>query len=210
MTNTELTKAFIDKLNTTKQISVDQIPNIDLYMDQVTTFMDNHLADMRRYDTDKVLTKTMINNYAKNHLLPPPVNKKYTQDHIILLIYIYYLKSFLSISDIQTMLKPISDICADPENPLDMKTLYTEIFSNYREESYRMMKDIAHKLDVSTNFHSELEGHQKEELQKFTYISLLAFDIYMKKQLMESIVDDIAAQAEAQSSKKDKGKHKHE
>lgn len=210
MNNTELTKAFIGKLQSTKHISVDQIPNIDLYMDQVTTFMDSYLSDMRRYDTDKVLTKTMINNYAKNHLLPPPVNKKYTQEHIILLIYIYYLKNILSISDIQTMLKPLSEICEDSSNDLSMEGIYTEIFSNYREESYRMMKDIAHKLNVSSHFHTELEGAQKENVQKFSYLCLLAFDIYMKKQLMESIVDDIAAQAEAQASKKEKTKHKHE
>ncbi len=204
MNNTELTKAFIDKLNATKQISVDQIPNIDLYMDQVTTFMDSYLADMRRYDTDKVLTKTMINNYAKNHLLPAPVNKKYTQDHIILLIYIYYLKSILSIGDIQTMLKPLTELCASSDNSLDMGIIYTDIFSNYREESYRLMKDLAHKLDIAEHFHTELNGTQKEDLQKFTYLCLLGYDIYMKKQLMESIVDDIAAQNESHSSKKKK------
>lgn len=51
------------------------IPNIDLYMDQITTFMDTHLADSRRYPEDKIMTKTMINNYTKNHLLPPSVKK---------------------------------------------------------------------------------------------------------------------------------------
>ncbi len=208
MNNTELTKAFINKLNATKQISVDQIPNIDLYMDQVTTFMDSYFANLRRYDTDKVLTKTMINNYAKNHLLPAPINKKYTQDHIILLIYIYYLKSILSIGDIQTMLKPLTELCADPNNPLDMGTIYTDIFSNYQEESYRLMKDLTHKLDIAKHFHTELEGKQKEDLQKFAYLGLLGYDIYMKKQLMETIIDDIAAQSDAQSAKK--GKHKHD
>ena len=56
-------------------VKADEIPDIDLYMDQVTTFMDSHLKDMRRHPGDKVLTKTMINNYAKNNLLPPPVKK---------------------------------------------------------------------------------------------------------------------------------------
>ena len=66
------------------------IPDIDLYMDQVTTFMDEHLSFSKRYDEDKILTKTMINNYAKNQLLPPPEKKKYSKDHI-LFIDIYLL-----------------------------------------------------------------------------------------------------------------------
>ncbi len=83
MTNDELFSQLLDKISSFDYIHADQIPNIDLYMDQVTTFMDTHLGATRRYDEDKVLTKTMINNYAKNNLLPSPVRKKYTENHIL-------------------------------------------------------------------------------------------------------------------------------
>ena len=53
-------------------VSPEEIPDIDLYMDQITTFMDEHLASSKRFEEDKILTKTMINNYTKNALLPPP------------------------------------------------------------------------------------------------------------------------------------------
>lgn len=75
-------------------ITPDEIPQIDLYMDQVTTFMDEHLRSSKRFEEDKILTKTMINNYTKNNLLPPPVKKKYSSEHMLMLIYIYYLKNF--------------------------------------------------------------------------------------------------------------------
>ncbi len=65
-------------------------------MDQVTTFMEKHLGELKRYPEDKVLTKTMINNYAKNNLLPSPYRKKYTQEHILLLVFIYYFKNLMS------------------------------------------------------------------------------------------------------------------
>lgn len=91
-------------------VKVQDIPGIDLYMDQVTTFMEEHLKKTARHpQTDKILTKTMINNYAKSDLLLPPVKKKYNMDHMLLLLWIYYLKSFLSIGDIQQILGPVKE-----------------------------------------------------------------------------------------------------
>ena len=71
----------------------EDLPNIELYMDQVTTFLEEQLKNTKRFEEDKIFTKTMINNYTKNHLLPPSNKKKYSRNHMILLIYIYYLKN---------------------------------------------------------------------------------------------------------------------
>lgn len=71
-------KSILASISQINYVEPGDIPNIDLYMDQVTTFMDEHLRSSKRYEDDKVLTKTMINNYAKNNLLPPPVKKKYS------------------------------------------------------------------------------------------------------------------------------------
>ena len=92
---------LLENIKKISYIKPDEIPNIDLYMDQVTTFMDQHLEKTKRYSEDKLLTKTMINNYTKNDLLPSPVKKKYSKDHIVMLIFIYYLKNFMSITDIR-------------------------------------------------------------------------------------------------------------
>ena len=82
-------------------ISSADVPNIDLYMDQVTTILDEMLGPItRKPDEDKIITKTMINNYAKNKLLPPPEKKRYSREHLLMLIFIYYFKNILSISDI--------------------------------------------------------------------------------------------------------------
>ena len=71
--------------------------------------MDVHLQRSDRTDgeDDKTLTKTMINNYTKNKILPPPEKKKYSKEHIIMLISIYYLKNIASISDIRKLLDPM-------------------------------------------------------------------------------------------------------
>lgn len=90
---------LLNSLDSLEGIRPGEIPNIALYMDQVTTFMDAQLASSRRFESDKVLTKTMINNYAKNKLLPPPVKKKYSPEHMMLLVFIYYFKNIISITD---------------------------------------------------------------------------------------------------------------
>ena len=65
-----------EKLASIDYVKTEDIPNIGLYMDQVTTFMDEQLEACKRYENDKILTKTMTNNYAKNNQLPPPEKKK--------------------------------------------------------------------------------------------------------------------------------------
>lgn len=77
-TNEERLSELLSYLDSLTYIKPEEIPNIPLYMDQVTTFMEEHLKHSKRYPEDKVLTKTMINNYAKNNLLPAPVKKKYS------------------------------------------------------------------------------------------------------------------------------------
>ena len=88
---------LIRSIHNIDYVSPEDIPNIELYMDQITTFMDEHLASSKRFEEDKILTKTMINNYTKNALLPPSNKKKYSKEHMILLIFIYYFKNFLTI-----------------------------------------------------------------------------------------------------------------
>ena len=88
----ELLNSMLEGISNMDYVRSEDIPNIELYMDQVTSFMDEQLSSSKRYDKDKILTKTMINNYAKNNLLPPPVKKKYSKEHVVVMIFIYYFK----------------------------------------------------------------------------------------------------------------------
>ena len=100
----DMLNSILSSISQIDYIKPEEIPNIDLYMDQVTTFMEKNLSSTKRYEEDKILTKTMINNYAKNNLLPPPVKKKYSKEHVLVMIFIYYFKNILSIKDIETLL----------------------------------------------------------------------------------------------------------
>jgi len=170
----------------------ESIPNIDLYMDQVTTFMDTQLESSKRHENDKILTKTMINNYAKNNLLPPPVKKKYSRDHMILLIFIYYFKNILSIGDIQSALKPITDKYFGGKSDIDMMDIYEEVFSLQNEEMNNEMKNIAKKYKLSKATFTDAAPEDKELLDSFSFICMLCFDIYVKKMVLENLIDTIS------------------
>lgn len=179
-----------------KLIKPDDIPNIDLYMDQVTTFMDKHLYCAKKPDDEKVLTKTMINNYAKNELLPSPEKKKYSKDHIMLLTIIYYFKNVLSISDIKKLLQPITDKYFHATSGTDLEDIYSEIESFMNSINDAATADVRDKYDVasrsfSDEAFSDVNHKDSEYLKLFSFISMLCFDIYLKKQLVEAIVDTL-------------------
>ena len=136
-TNTKkFLSSILEDLRKIDYVKPEEIPNIDLYMDQITTFMDSQLAASKRYADDKILTKTMINNYAKNNLLPPPAKKKYTKEHVLTLIFIYYFKNILSISDIQSILNPITERISG-KTPTTGWRIFTGRFSGWSTRKRR-------------------------------------------------------------------------
>ena len=191
MLNTEdLITEILNSFARLDYIKPEEIPNIDLYMDQVTTFMDSRLASSRRYDSDKILTKTMINNYAKNKLLPPPVKKKYSRNHMLMLIFIYYFKNLLSINDIQKILSPISEKYFQTEGGLNLEALYEEVFSLEKSEIEGLKEDVLTKFQESRNTFKDAPEEDQDFLQLFAFICMLSYDIYVRKQIIEKLIDN--------------------
>jgi hypothetical protein len=187
----EYISGLINDLKNVKYIMPDDIPNIDLYMDQVTTFMDRHLKSSKRYSEDKLLTKTMINNYTKNELLPPPDKKKYTKEHMFLLIFIYYFKNILSISDIQSIFNPLTERYYGGKSDIGLEEIYGEIFRLENEQTDALTKDMIRKMTKakeSFEFVKDKEDH--DFLSMFSFISTLCFDVYMRKHVIEQLIDN--------------------
>ena len=204
----DLLNSIMESLSRIQYIKSADIPNIDLYMDQVTTFMESKLKNTSRNpEADKILTKTMINNYAKNDLLPPPVKKKYSKEHVLMLIFIYYYKSILSINDIQTLLKPISDRYFQSGEGLNLSDVYEEIFGLEKSQVESMKKDILEKFEISRETFKDAPSEDQEFLQLFSFIGLLSFDVYVKKLLIEKMVDTFG-RAASEGDEKQKGKEK--
>ena len=192
-TNDERIQDILNHLDTLSYIRPEAIPGIDLYMDQVTTFMDEHLKDTKRYPEDKVLTKTMINNYAKNNLLPASNKKKYSKEHILLLIFIYYFKNILSINDIEELFRPITTGHFARKDDLPLEDIYREIFSLESKEMEHLREDVKAKYERAggTFTDDSLTEEDREYLQLFSFICELSFDVYLKKQMVEQMIDEL-------------------
>ena len=170
-------------------IKASMLPDLDLYVDQITTFLTRHLAKTIRFEDDKIMTKTMINNYTKNHLLPPPDKKKYSRDHILLMIFIYYFKNFLPISDIKTMLGPLTDKYFHKDADLNLEAIYTTLFSKEDTFVQEVLENVMKQFHMSADLFPDAPKADQASLREFTFICMLSLDIYLKKQLIEAILD---------------------
>lgn len=170
-------------------IKASMLPDLDLYVDQITTFLTRHLAKTIRFEDDKIMTKTMINNYTKNHLLPPPDKKKYYRDHILLMIFIYYFKNFLPISDIKTILGPLTDKYFHKNADLNLEAIYTTLFSKEDTFVQEVLENVMKQFHMSADLFPDAPKADQASLREFTFICMLSLDIYLKKQLIEAILD---------------------
>lgn len=190
--NENLLESILESLDRIEYIKAEDIPDIDLYMDQVTTFMESHLRSTTRDPAeDKILTKTMINNYAKNNLLPPPVKKKYSKEHVLLLIFIYYYKGIMSINDIQTLLGPITDYFFHKDGEFNLESVYREAFGMVEKQRQALKEDVTEKFKVAQETFQDAPEEHADFLRKFAFICTLGFDVYLKKLMIEKILDDI-------------------
>jgi hypothetical protein len=188
----ELLNKIMESFDELKYVKSADIPNIDLYMDQVTTLLDKNLRRSRNsQDGEKVMTKTMINNYAKNDLLPPPIKKKYSKEHVLMLIFIYYYKGILSISDIQKLFKPITDKFFKTDGQFDLNDIYDEVFGMGYEQIDMLKEQVKAEYDEAIKTFAEAPDEDRDFLQTFAFICLLSFDVYMKKTMIEQLIDEL-------------------
>ncbi|MBR1857381.1 MAG: DUF1836 domain-containing protein [Oribacterium sp.] len=193
-------KTMIDEIikyfHSLNYIKSEDIPNLDLYMDQVTGFMERNLDPIKRHHDDKALTKTMINNYAKNKLLPSPEKKRYNRDHMLILLFIYYYKGMLQLNDIEALLKPLNDKYFGGKSSISLTDIYDEVFTMEASEKSRIFNEVEEMNRISLRSFSaedpkfrELSDEDREELQLFSFMCELGMDVFIKKLLMEKIAD---------------------
>ncbi len=185
----EIIDRCIDGFSRLRVIEADDIPNIDLYMDQVTTFMEQALSSYKRDSKDKILTKTMINNYTKAKIFPPPVKKKYSRSHLMLLIMLYHLKSVLSIHDIGALLKPITDeLNTKGSSPLLEETYVN--FVKLQKSTISYMISSLQATNTDTFLQKDMiSSYEDDTMKKILLVLLFSLQANTEKRLAEGILD---------------------
>lgn len=189
--NDNLLESIIKNIDQFGYLKASDVPDIDLYMDQVTTLMEDRLAKVsRKGEDEKILTKTMINNYVKNNLLPPPNKKKYSKEHILMLIFIYYYKGILSIGDIQKLLTPINENFFAKDD-MKVEDIYEEVFSMERQQLEEIKKEVIGSYEMAQSVFEDAPEEHQEYLKKFAFICALSYDVYVKRLLVEKMIDEL-------------------
>lgn len=209
MDTKNLLNSILENLSHVDFMKSAEIPNIDLYMDQVTSFMEKQLKSTKRNEEDKVLTKTMINNYAKNNLLPAPIKKKYSKEHLLLLIFIYYFKNILTMKDIEVLLNPLTEKYFQADGEISIANIYDEICEFEKERTESIQKEMESTYSRAMEVFPEVNEEDRESLQLFFFICSLSFDVYVKKLLIEKLIDELPTPvSENVEKEKDKEKEK--
>ncbi|MBZ4226444.1 DUF1836 domain-containing protein [Bacillus wiedmannii] len=177
---------LLETLHLEKNITLEDIPNVDLYVDQVVQLFENTYSDTTRTDDEKVLTKTMINNYAKGKLFIPIKNKKYSKEHMILISLIYQLKGALSINDIKSSLENINESLLNDDS-FELNTLYKDYLSLTEKNVESFTQDVNNLVsDVS-----EISSLEDPNLEKFLLLTSFVSMSNMYRRLAEKLVDDL-------------------
>ena len=188
MNNFDIDK-YIKSQKSSNNINLDDFPEIDLYMDQVIQLFESKLSYTKRNEEDKILTKTMINNYAKGNLLMNIKYKKYTKQHMILIGLIYKLKGALSLTDIKTMFDPIIESFSKEEDyPLyDIYEAFLKIYDSNLENLSTSSKDIYSRVqELVKDTNGKLGDFEEKFLLVCAYVSMS--NLY--RRMSEKIIDE--------------------
>ena len=185
---------IIKKLALTERVEEKDIPEIDLYMDQVIQIFEQKLSSSKRKENDKVLTKTMINNYAKAKLLMSIKNKKYSKELLLLMSMIYDLKGSLSISDIKDLFDNIVKKY-DEDKEYDLRNLY-KLYLNITNSNYEdFLGNIDKQIKCVKGIIDDSEEFNEYE-EKFLFICSMVSMSNMYRRVAEAMVDEYFAEGD--------------
>lgn len=185
---------LIDEIIPAEPISLSDIPEIDLYVDQVTEFFEQKLSPQKRHSKDKLLTKTMINNYAKAGILMPPKRKRYSRQHIALLLLLYNSKQILSINDISLLFsilqKPDDKHNETEDSGSSLIDFVYELVQEINSDHADQLKDICEeKIDLIQRKTAHVDDEKRESIEWFLMAMFLVSQAAIQKRLAETIID---------------------
>ncbi len=140
---------WLDELDKFQFPDYEKLPDIELYMDQVMTYLQREMNVLQTSSLDKVITPSMVNNYVKGKVVSAPISKKYNKEHLAQINETCYLKQVLSIAEV----KQILDLEYKNNNTYDAYTKFKELskekYSDAIEFTKKELENIE-ETDVSS------------------------------------------------------------
>lgn len=172
------------------QIGRGEIPDLEIYMDQLTTYLDKRLGFFCKEGDAPFVTKSMVNNYSKAGLLPPPEAKRYSRVHVMTLALVCQLKRLFTIQDLGKWLAPVA-------GEEETGRLY-DLFLEAQGEAFARTPEVAEGLL------SALDEEEDPDRAKAALVAQLAVRAQRDLLLAERILDTIPQPEEGTKAKKKK------
>ena len=109
----------------------------------------------------------------------------------MVLMFIYYFKNILSIGDIQSILNPLTERYFANGKELNLEKIYEEVFSLEKDQIEQLKVSLTKDYERAGDTFADESEENKEFLQLFSFICMLSYDIYIRKQIIEKIVDTL-------------------
>lgn len=163
----------------------NSLPEMDLYMDQVISYLDKKLEPLETSSLDPQITPFMVNNYVKANLIAAPNLKKYSREQIGYLFAVCSVKQILSMSDIKMLFE--TDKVIYPEKD----KLYSFFHDVHSEITKSVDKQVSLRYSViKKRYEEDLEnGVSDAEATYRANLAYIAFKLAIEAQVSKTIAD---------------------
>ena len=191
----EFLNQVMDKYAKTGLLLPDEMPEVELYMDQVVSLLNKELAVYKEKEQD-VFTKSMVSNYVKHKVLPKPENKKYNKEHMVILNMIFQLKSIFQMDEMKVLFKSfVENHESSLEEQYDMEGLYDSLLRSRDKEILQMTNQIHEDIEYVKAVMEEM-GTSDDDAHEIMGVILIlaiqsnAYRLMARKLLNEYFIDN--------------------
>lgn len=164
MTNNDLDalRQWCERLASFEVGQWEEWPDIDLYMDQVISYLERYMNYFRIYEGEKIITPAIINNNTKDGVLPKPVKKKYPRSLLSNLLMFCITRQVLSGQELAAMLRELNQT-------EDFSEIHAQFGQTLETELQKTLQIVADETD-------ELKNTDRRQLAQIAMkLSLEAF-----------------------------------
>lgn len=165
------------------------VPDIDLYIDQMVSCLNSELS-LYAKNGEGPITKGIVSNYTKHKMIPGPEGKRYTKDHCIFMLLVYYLKGCFSMDQVQRLMKPIlSNYDSAWDDNVDMQAYYKEILAAVRKSEEDFSEQLQERILANKKFLAD-RGSDDDISELILLITMLIMRSNEERYMAEKLLDE--------------------